>query len=576
MPRDDPAVAESIVVHGRAVCEYEDHLWDVIRNLSIPTDQLTDTREQAKVDFWTDAMVKAHLYMRIRGYSQNEFADLLSERPTLVKSCGFDIQELSSAPSQQNLSYAWGKFSKGTRDIIKAAAKGLQREVVEHGIMPEALVPTPPEESEEEDGEKSTREYMREKTQKAVELARRHAFTEFFTGRAENLTYEDIWILDQYARICSKGGSSHAEGEIGFLLNDDLTCHGSTFLRAIKMLATPDDDSMELDLKSSFDEARMPKIEAIRDKTMEQFDGATDNIVNSIRGDDPFDDRKTIAAIDITGQEFTVGPWADEDVPKADYPRMVNGYIDDDPDKQGYKFATITIVGDNAPIILGVEPYKQNSDWEEEDAPSYSKGELVARLLDRAQEFVDIDEVLLDRGFYANEVIGEIDKRDLLYTIPVPDHPAQINDIEGIKLKEGVDMGILPNVEFWYEGELQHYSHRVYVPSRNSDSGNYAVFVTNRDRPESVGDIKHIVNQYRRRWDIENQYKSVKEYLPSTSSTDYRIRLTNFVVATIIYNLWRLTDYLIKVALGIRIRDPPELTAKTFAEVLGQFLLRLG
>ena len=60
------------------------------------------------------------------------------------------------------------------------------------------------------------------------------------------------------------------------------------------------------------------------------------------------------------------------------------------------------------------------------------------------------------------------------------------------------------------------------------------------------------------------------------SSTDYRVRLTNFVLASLIYNFWRLTDYLIKVAIGKGVRAPPVLTAKTFANVLGQYLLRVG
>lgn len=38
MPRDDSAVAESLVVHAEALCEREDHLWNIISKLSIPLD----------------------------------------------------------------------------------------------------------------------------------------------------------------------------------------------------------------------------------------------------------------------------------------------------------------------------------------------------------------------------------------------------------------------------------------------------------------------------------------------------------------------------------------------------------
>lgn len=138
-------------------------------------------------------------------------------------------------------------------------------------------------------------------------------------------------------------------------------------------------------------------------------------------------------------------------------------------------------------------------------------------------------------------------------------------------------MAVEPDVEFWKDGELHHTAHFLYVPVRDDDAdGNYAVFVTNRDSVDTPGEIRHVVNQYRRRWDIENQYKTIVEYLPRTSSTDYRVRLTNFVLAALIYNLWRLTDYLIKIAIDLDVRAPPVLTAKTFATVLGQFLLRVG
>ncbi|SDE06850.1 transposase, partial [Natrinema hispanicum] len=222
-------------------------------------------------------------------------------------------------------------------------------------------------------------------------------------------------------------------------------------------------------------------------------------------------------------------------------------------------------------------PYKQNSKWEEDDAPSYPKGDLVERLLDRAQEFVDLDEVLLDRGFYANDVYAAIEDRGLTYTTPVPKYTDEYENIEDIKAMDDADMAVEPDVGFWKDGELQHKAHFLYVPVKADDAdGNYAVFVTNRDSVDTAGEIKHVVNQYRRRWDIENQYKTIVEYLPRTSSTDYRVRLTNFVLAALIYNLWRLTDYLIKVAIDMDVRAPPVLTAKTFANVLGQYLLRLG
>ncbi|MDL0139029.1 ISNCY family transposase, partial [Halobacterium salinarum] len=86
MTSDPAAVAQSIVVHAETLCEREDHLWDVIRQLSIPVDDLEDARDQNKTDFETDEMFRTLLFKGIRGISQNELAQQLGRKPTLVKS----------------------------------------------------------------------------------------------------------------------------------------------------------------------------------------------------------------------------------------------------------------------------------------------------------------------------------------------------------------------------------------------------------------------------------------------------------------------------------------------------------
>ena len=101
------------------------------------------------------------------------------------------------------------------------------------------------------------------------------------------------------------------------------------------------------------------------------------------------------------------------------------------------------------------------------------------------------------------------------------------------------------------------------------------MFVTNRNRVEPE-EIDKVCNTYDRRWDIESDFKSMKSFLPKTSSKDYRIRLCKFVLASLIYNLWRLTDYLLKVAMNEGIRLPPAITAKTFVRALGEFLRDIG
>ncbi|WP_122089910.1 transposase [Halalkalicoccus subterraneus] len=563
------AAAQALVLHGEEASKHIDHLWDLIKVVSIPTDYLVDTRQQHKVTHETEPIVRAFLYQHARAFSQNELADRMEARPVLVHRFG-----LKSAPSQQALSDVWAKFGADTREIIKAAGIGLRRTAVENDVIAEALVPTDPPEDETDETDEDEVEYTRRKAKKTFKLARKHAFPEFESGRTLNRSYDDEQILDMIARICAHNGSAHEEGEYGWVTDDDLTAHGSTILRVLKLFATPDDEDAQFTLNEFLDDDRMPDIERIREKLMEAFDSSVQNVINTIQGDNPFNDRKVTAAIDITHEQFHVWPWQDKDdgIAKPDYPRMVSGYKKDGEYKRGYKYATITLVGDLVPIPLAIEPVKENSNWEEDDAPSYSKAALVERLLDKALQFVDIDEVMFDRGFYSNDVYAAVADRGLTYLSPVPKYEDDYEVIEDIESHPEADAAVKHDVPFGHDGEVHHTAEFLYVPSSSDDAdGKYAVFVTNRDRVET-DEIEAICNRYSRRWDIENQYKSIKKFLPRTSSTDYRVRLCNFVLATLLYVLWRLTDYLIKRGKGVSIRSPPEVTAKTFVRALGEFL----
>jgi hypothetical protein len=184
--------------------------------------------------------------------------------------------------------------------------------------------------------------------------------------------------------------------------------------------------------------------------------------------------------------------------------------------------------------------------------------------------------VLLDRGFYSTEVYAAIHDRELVYTTPVPKYEADYEAIAKIESKDGVDAAVKHEVPFAIDGELHHTAEFLYVPATADDAdGNYAVFVTNRDHvaPE---EITKVTNSYSRRWDIENQYKSVKAFLPKTSSKDYRVRLFSFTFAALLYNLWRLTDYLVKLGADLAIRSPPVVTARTFVRAVGRSLREGG
>lgn len=184
--------------------------------------------------------------------------------------------------------------------------------------------------------------------------------------------------------------------------------------------------------------------------------------------------------------------------------------------------------------------------------------------------------MFLDRGFHSKEVYAVIDDWGITYTAPVPMYEDDYTAIEKIEEHPTADAAVNHNVPVGYDGGIHHHAEYLYVPSENEDEeGKYAVFITNRDRVEP-DEIEAVCNRYSRRWEIENQYKSIKDCLPRTSSKDYRVRLCNFVLTALLYDLWRLTDYLIKVQRDVEIRSAPHVGFKTFVRAIGDFLREIG
>jgi len=85
--------------------------------------------------------------------------------------------------------------------------------------------------------------------------------------------------------------------------------------------------------------------------------------------------------------------------------------------------------------------------------------------------------------------------------------------------------------------------------------------------------------RYSRRWQIEAEYKSLKsDFLAKTSSKDYRVRLFYFVFAVLLYNVWRVTSFLLQAAVSSveEFEYSPVLTAGECAEVVAAGLDPLG
>jgi hypothetical protein len=381
-----------------------------------------------------------------------------------------------------------------------------------------------------------------------------------------------------YLNMADRGTSTRSVGStqrFERLSDRTETPHPDTHLRTMKQTATPDKQTT-LD---EYENGRRPTDwQRIRDEVLEPFHRGVETILDEVRDNGGLRE-PAIAAIDITPWQVYASPYKDdEDVtyddesvvvngeeryPRDDYPAMVHGL----PRKyeRGYAMATITIIGKNTPIVLGIEPVRRDSQWETEAVENTSQADLVERLLDQAAQHVDIHKVFCDGGFAAKGVRDAIDRRDMTYLIPKRRVKAELEDIETLQAESVTNVGVIRDVSHGYYGRV-HTGSIMYVPSTKEDD-TCAVFATNRDVPLDM--VQGFVGQYTQRWQIENEYKTIKQhFLPTVASTDYRIRFLYFVIGVVMYNIWRVTNLLFRDAVDVHLGEQPPIPAGEFIEIL--------
>jgi putative transposase len=84
--------------------------------------------------------------------------------------------------------------------------------------------------------------------------------------------------------------------------------------------------------------------------------------------------------------------------------------------------------------------------------------------------------------------------------------------------------------------------------------------------------IERMIHRYRYRWGIENGFKKQKHFMVRTTSTERDYRFFNFAFACVLYNVWRLVDLLVKLAIDGENRTyAPRVDANQFLTVAKQF-----
>lgn len=472
------------------------------------------------------AMVLSFVFMEITGDSYAEFSRRLTRQPEVATILGF-----SRVPDESAFSRAWrNRFDDAIHEYIHAAAHFVVKEVHDRNISAPEVRPKAEivDDTDEDLDSVEEESFSQEEIIQTTRLARDHAFGHFDSDRASNASYEDTQFFElQTFMGIVRCGTAQGATHFQYRRGEEYGPHGDTHLRAVKQF-----DPEEL---------------------VNGFNETTDRLLSVIASEASFR-RPVTAAIDIT----TIPYYGDvEEMP------MVS--VTKDRDGHAFKFSTLSIIGQNIPLVLAVEPVRESSAWDEN--PPNQIHRTVRRLVQRAKEHVPIETVLCDREFDSMRVFQTLSNLGVNYLIPKRVSSSE-RDVFDQMDEDDQDVAVESASVHVETGS--HSMRFLYVPSTSGEGT--TVFATNFQ----VGsdEAEAFCTRYSRRWQIESEYKLIKgDFLAKTSSKDYRVRLFYFVFAVLLYNIWRLTDFLLKAGVDGEMDYAPVLTAGKCVELVASALI---
>lgn len=285
--------------------------------------------------------------------------------------------------------------------------------------------------------------------------------------------------------------------------------------------------------------------------------GMTSMIVDTAARQHELFDRRVTAAIDLT----TVGYWAD-----GDDLEMVMGAPPDKEYEECYEFATLSVVGETTQFTLAMRPRQKGDRY----------GDVGRDLLMRAKQHVHIDTVYADAAFASADVVRALEQHHVHYVISKP------KDVRVKRFIRRMDHDVAVNHEYTIYGNVlggptnaPAETTLVAVPS-SYDEDKTVACITNKDVHAEIGVERRwtqgVIDRYSRRMATENSYKTIKDFLAWTTSKNYCVRFFHFTFAVLLYDIWLLTDLLVKKALGCEQREP-RLKATRFLHLLDRFIV---
>lgn len=213
--------------------------------------------------------------------------------------------------------------------------------------------------------------------------------------------------------------------------------------------------------------------------------------------------RKVILAIDFTEKEF----YGDKN-----YPEIMGS--------KGGKYVRRYIEVSTAKPALFINALPVNQFTNDKET-------LLTSLLNQFYEQFSktkIELLLLDRGFYTKDVVRSLTQRKIHFIMPAIKNKA-IN-----KLAKQYEKGEIKDRIKYRFGKTQ-----VYLTFIKIEDETYVSMTNTRKNPLKI----HLL--YKKRWQIETNFREQNKFTFKTCSTNFNIRYLSFIIGGLLFNAWQLT-----------------------------------
>jgi putative transposase len=537
--------------------------------------------------------VRAGLLTEINGWDETALHDYLRANPSLRRGLGF-----GSLPDQSTFWRAWNhRFAEDLRDAVQQCADRIITAARACEVsLPERVTSSEADKPQADDRPKH--QLVAEKTDEVWQQAKPFVTDAFALDRGSNWQIHENTFWEQHAYMGMREDMYARSGPASFSLDTtrERIPTGSTHRYQIGKLSVAEIREM------------------LRDTTRMLIARARQN--SELNG-------SVMAAIDVTkGFPFT------GDV--EDHEDDILGYKDGN---EYYQWAVLKIVGMDVPLVLDAIPRVRGQSKDEIVEKLLSQAtemvDIDLVMMDREFDSKPVKKTceehdvhylnptrIFDRSDEAETIawmyrngnrfhVTEEDSNDGTPTrkqiyLPQRSHSAdddeddclsevwtemcgdwEFEDVEGEPSERMSFSRLLADIQ--REEDIEERKQK--AQEGEVDTAETVVFETNhpyvtaRDAGDQQMDgrsfihmIERLIRWYRRRWGIENGFKKQKHFMVRTTSTERDYRFFNFVFACVLYNVWRLVDLLVKLAIDGENRSyAPQVDANQFLTVAKQF-----